>query len=148
MDSMNADIKGLAELGIEFDNTVARVIGAMREAAEAAGDVLKNAANAKAPSPHIVREVTEMEATHVTVAIGPDKKHWYFKFWETGAKGHAVKAKKKGALVFMGDHGMVLIRGVSHPGMKAKPFLRPAIDEHKDAATEAAVKKYKQVMGL
>jgi HK97 gp10 family phage protein len=48
----------------------------------------------------------------------------------TGAAPHEIKAKDGGALAFGGK----VVRVIHHPGMQAKPFLRPALDMNEVAA--------------
>jgi HK97 gp10 family phage protein len=83
-------------------------------------------ARARAPGPEIQMEVTEKTGKRVTVDIGPDDEHWYYRFFETGAGPHELTGSP--LLVFEGESGLVFARGVSHPGMAAEPFLRPAFD--------------------
>ena len=59
------------------------------------------------------------------VSIGPDKDTFYAKFAEFGAGPHQI-----------GGGGQVLriggsfVKGpVSHPGVRARPFMRPALDQ-------------------
>ena len=67
----------------------------------------------------------EASAAGVEVGIGPDKDHWFYQFSETGAAAHEINGSP---LLFQGREGMVKTARVSHPGMPAKPFLRPAHD--------------------
>lgn len=120
----------LRELGEAMAGT------ALRKAGEAGAKVLQSAANSRAPGPHVETEVVETGADSVTVAIGPDKDHFYYQFFETGAAAHDIKGRP--LLVFEGREGTVFTPGVKHPGMGARPFLRPAIDEQGDAAAKAA----------
>jgi len=60
---------------------------------------------------------------------------WYAHLIEfTGAAPHVITAKKGGALGFAGG----LYKKVNHPGMRAQPFLRPALDQQSQAAVQAA----------
>ncbi len=97
----------------------------LRAATLAGGQVVANAAAGSAPGPGIVAEVMEASAAGVEVGIGPDKEHWYYKFAETGAAAHEILGTP---LSFDGREGMVRTASVSHPGMAARPFLRPAHD--------------------
>lgn len=80
------------------------------EALEAGGSVIQTAANAKAPGPHI--EIQVMKGSELSkkwrsagaqgikpdalyVAIGPDEKHWYYRFAEFGVKAHGVQKRKR-----------------------------------------------------
>lgn len=109
---------------------------ALRRAGEAGAKVLRDAANNRAPGPHIETEIVEADAASVTVAIGPDDDHWYYQFLELGAAPHDIQGRP--LLAFEGDEGTVFTPGVSHRGMGARPFLRPAIDENEDAAVKRA----------
>jgi hypothetical protein len=51
----------------------------------------------------------------------------------TGAKAHKIAAKGLGALGFLGR----VFKSVEHPGFKAKPFMRPALDARGIDATIA-----------
>ena len=72
-----------------------------------------------------IRVSTKLKNGQATASakIG-DKKAWYWKFIEySGARAHSITAKNGGVLVFAGGR----YRSVQHPGMTAKPFLRPAL---------------------
>lgn len=69
------------------------------------------------------------------VDIGFDEEKWYLRFFEFGASDHEIKGSP---LVFEGDSGLVTTGSVQHPGMPAKPFMRPAADNKKSEAVEAA----------
>lgn len=59
---------------------------------------------------------------------------WYAPIVERGAVAHKIKAAKGGFLAIGGG----VYRSVDHPGMKAKPFLRPALDARAQDAVVAA----------
>lgn len=136
-DRITIKIEGGEELRRKLNELGEAMAGAaLRRAGEAGAKVLQSAANRRAPGPHIETEVVEAGADSVTVAIGPDKDHFYYQFFETGAAAHDIKGRP--LLVFEGREGTVFTPGVKHPGMGARPFLRPAIDEQGDAAAKAA----------
>ena len=54
---------------------------------------------------------------------------------ETGATAHEIKGDP---LAFKGDKGLIITRKVSHPGMDAHPFLRPAMSSKREAAKDRA----------
>lgn len=113
---------------------------ALQEAVQAGAQVVMDEANRNAPGPHVISKVSKRGKEYAEVEIGPDKEHWYYQFFETGATAHEIPKKKSaGLLHFTGSGGdEVFTGGVDHPGMPAKPFLRPAIDEHGDEARERA----------
>lgn len=66
---------------------------------------------------------------------------WYARLIEfTGAVAHSIEARKGGALAIGGG----LYRKVPHPGMKPKPFLRPALDGQARNAIMATAEYIKQ----
>lgn len=111
-----------------------QVKAALRRATLAASEPVVDVANAKAPGPHIEAEVVSATENRVTVAVGPDKEHWYYRFAERGAAAHEITGVP---LIFEGRAGMIRTASVSHPGMAARPFLRPAMDEESGAAEAA-----------
>ncbi|MBK8211567.1 MAG: hypothetical protein IPK78_18080 [Rhodospirillales bacterium] len=77
---------------------------ALRAAMLAAFGPVVDTANAKAPGPHIEAEVVSATENRVTVAVGPDKEHWYYRFHERGAAAHEITGVP---LVFDGRAGMI-----------------------------------------
>lgn len=116
----------------ELDLTVKREL---RAAALVGADVVKRVANARAPGPNIEASVSQTTGAKVVVDIGPDAAHWFYRFHETGAAAHEIHGA--GLLAFEGRDGVVITPRVSHPGMAASPFLRPAFDENQEAARDA-----------
>lgn len=108
------------------------------KAARAAEEPIVAEANSLAPGPHILALQSARESTEdlAVVDIAPDKEHWYYQFTETGAGEHEIKGNP--LLAFEGDHGLVIIGKVTHPGMDAKPFLRPALMHNRDQAQKLA----------
>ena len=105
------------------------------EAAALVGATLfEEAAQPLAPGPHIDKDVAERSKERVSVDVGPDDDHWYYRFFETGAGAHEITGSP---LVFEGREDLVVTGRVDHPGMAAQPFLRPAFDGEKDRATDA-----------
>ena len=73
------------------------------------------------------------------VAIGPDKKHWHYRFFEFGATAHDIRpTKSKKAIVFDGSSGLVVTKSAKATGgVRMRPFLRPAVDRNANAAMMA-----------
>ena len=77
--------------------------------------------------------------------VAGGKKAWYSHLIEFGTasfysgkgktvgKPYKIKAKKKGSLSF----GGLLKEQIIHPGIKPRPFMRPAFDENSKEALEA-----------
>lgn len=140
-------LEGSAELMTRLKAIGARASQAVMDAAVAGATPILFDANLRAHSPHVIAEAQQKEgANKATVRIGPDKAHWYYRFFEFGATVHEIKAKKALALLFPGQNGDVFAKKVEHTGMAARPFLRPAMDTRKDDATRAAGETFRQVI--
>lgn len=129
-------LRKLRQIGadVESELEAAALVGAA---------VIQNAANPLAPGPHVETEVAEKSPERVVVEIGPDEAHWYYRFFETGAGPHGITGEP---LVFEGRTGTVVVPGVSHPGMAARPFLRPAFDGSSDRAADKVGEALKRVV--
>lgn len=139
MANVTVSLEGADELQAAIQGLRRAARGTVLERAALAGaEVIRDSAARRAPGPHIELETIKQADHAVLVGIGPDKDHWYYGFFETGTTGHPIKPETKEALVFAGHEGPEVRIRVDHPGMDAAPFLRPAIDESKSAATMAA----------
>lgn len=136
MPSVRVSIEGREELKAKFDRLGKAARGPALERAVLKGaEPIRDEANRRAPGPHIEAEISESSDLAAEVAIGPDKDHWYYRFFETGAGRHGIGPSKGKAIRFPGSDGETVRFGVDHPGMTAAPFLRPALDGRKDEAT-------------
>lgn len=61
------------------------------------------------------------------MVVGFDPRGFYWKFIEFGTKAHTIKAGRRKFLVF----GDVVTKKVTHPGIAARPFIRPMWDRVK-----------------
>lgn len=129
-------LRKLKKLGVD-------VRGVLKAAALAGAEEIRVPANRAAPGPHVVAEVTESRKEYATVGIGPDEEHWYYRFMETGATAHEITGAP---LAFEIGGDLVVTGRVGHPGMAARPFLRPAFDRHKGAAEKGVGEKLKKVI--
>ncbi len=70
-----------------------------------------------------------------TVTAGGNKRGqpFYAHFVEFGAAAHVIKAKRGKALAIGGG----TVERVDHPGVRKKPFMRPALDGAARAAVQA-----------
>lgn len=66
----------------------------------------------------------------VTGQLGPSKKKFYLRFFETGTRPHVIPQRYMRL-------GRAVSRRIKHPGMAARPWLRPAFDESTAAARAA-----------
>lgn len=118
----------------------------------AGGKVVHSAAEARAPGPLEIEIIggrtlrtkvdpkfaAVVKSNAKLVAIGPDKKHWYYRFFEFGATPHDIKPKRAKVLVFEGRDGTAFIRWARKSGgVRMKPFLRPAVDNNASTAVQA-----------
>ena len=139
-DAIRIKLDGGDELIEALQELDANMRRTLKAATVAGAEVVAAVANGMAPGPHIETAVTRATATEAEVAIGPDNAHWYYRFMETGAAPHEIRARRDNAgnaLVFEGDAARVVTPVVRHPGMTARPFLRPAHDETQDDARDA-----------
>lgn len=127
MSRIAVSVLGLDELYRGLEMRKSQVGEMMREALEAGAEVVAQEADRLAPEGGYIRVETKSKEA----VIGFDEDKWYWRFFETGATSHEVRGTP---LVFEGDAGLVVTGRVSHPGMPAKPFLRPALDGKKDEA--------------
>jgi hypothetical protein len=118
-----------------------------RQAVSEGAQALVDYINPLAPGPHIGFEIESANAGGAEAAIGPDKEHWYYIFAETGAQPHEVGPDMRQALMFEGGEGKTFLRkATKHPGVGARPFLRPAVDRRHKAASDAVGKVIAKVI--
>lgn len=128
------EVEGGDELIAELRALGVDVEMALKEATLAGGQVLVDEMNDLAPGPHIDAEVRSATPNKVTLDIGPDPQHWYYRFFETGVQPHEITPRTKKALAF---DDVVVKRVTKHPGMAARPFMRPVADTRADEAAAA-----------
>lgn len=133
-DTFSVKLEGGEELLEALRQIDANMKAVLRAATLEGAQPVVDAANSMAPGPHIEAEVVRATIGEATVAIGPDQEHFYYRFFETGAAGHEIAGSP---LAFEGSAGLIVTASVAHPGMAAKPFLRPALDEKGDDARDA-----------
>jgi HK97 gp10 family phage protein len=129
-------LKKLKQMGVD-------VQGVLKAAALAGAEEIRKPANQDAPGPHVIAEVMDSDKNSATVGIGPDKDHWYYQFMEIGAQAHEITGAP---LVFVGEEGLVVTGRLGHPGMAARPFLRPAFDRRKGDAEASVGEKLRRVI--
>ena len=146
MGSKGIQLKGFVELDRKLAELIANTEGALEAAAEIGAGVIEELAESRAPGPHIEKEKAGKgnSKTRVNFEIGPDKEHFYYTFFERGTAPHTIRGKP--ILAFEGSNDVVFVRVVQHPGMGARPFLRPAFDEGKDETIEKVGKAMKNAI--
>lgn len=134
----------LRECGVNAKKSVAQAV-------KAGAEVIAVAAVEGAPPTHrkgkrVSTRVTARKPDHVTVSVGPTKRHANLILFETGVAPHEIRPETAAALVFEGDEGLVITGGVSHPGMPARPWLRPAFDTRREAAEQVVGETLRQAV--
>ena len=124
-------VKGYAELQ-EALNQVSPKIEAniMRGALRAGAVLIQKEAKAGAPKKTGtlvagIKVSTANRYGRVSATVKTTGKHAYLAPWlEHGTAAHNIQPKKKKFLSF----GGIVMAAVMHPGIKGKPFMRPAMD--------------------
>jgi HK97 gp10 family phage protein len=133
-------IKGGKEVG-EFLKTLPAKIrrNVIRSALRAGAKVIADEAKANAPVQdgdlrRSIRVSTRVKGDKASASakVG-NKKVWYSHFVEFGTAAHRIAAKNGKVLSFNG----VFRKEVMHPGTRAKPFMRPALDAKSTEAINA-----------
>jgi len=84
-----------------------------------------------------LRVGTRAKGGIVTGYVKAGGPHAYLAHWvEYGVRAHNIAAKLKGWLSF----GNVFVKEVAHPGIKPRPFMRPALDRSGTAAVNEAAR--------
>lgn len=150
-DKFNAQLKALAKVASKEIITEALLAG---------GLIIADAANTRAPGPHILVQVVtgrtllkskrfkglgvyhkrkysgfgEVKSAVRFAAIGPDAEHWYYRFFELGATKHDISVNSPGYVAFEGG---VFAFAKQSGGIPMRPFLRPAVDQSGGDAVKA-----------
>lgn len=135
----DASIKGLADLQKALDTLPAKIeANILRSALRAGAKVILEEAKSRVPvKTGLLRDGlkvrTGLKKGKATATISTGGKHGFIaKFMEFGVATHEIKAKDGGSLFF----GSVFASKVVHPGLRPRPFMRPALDSK---ASEAVV---------
>jgi len=134
MGSITFKILGGESLIKKFDSIGAEMTHKIETAIKSGALILQNEAKKKTPyrtgtlrrSIHI--ETLKKSGSDVEVAVGTDVS--YAKSVEFGSGPRIIRPKTKKALFWPGAAHPV--RLVHHPGTKAHPYLRPALDDNKE----------------
>lgn len=137
-------VKGLDQIQAFFDTLPAKVErntarGSLRAAAnEVKPAVVENIESVSGELAGSLKVSTRARGGQVTATIYT--KVFYARFVEGGTKPHEIRARDGGALAF----GGIFHSSVQHPGAKARPFMRPALDSKWQAAVNAAAEYSKR----
>jgi len=134
-------VKGLADLQKFLDELPAKMeANVMRGGLRAGMNVIKPVAKAGVHSisgevSNGLRVGTRRKGKIVMAYLKAGGKHAFIAHMLefTGAVAHVIRAQKGKALAIGGG----LYQSIAHPGFKAKPFMRPALDSQASAAVVA-----------
>lgn len=134
-------LEGDQELKRKLEQLKGKARGALLDAAKAGAEPIQDDAQRDAPGGEPILIGNEkIDGGTAEVDIGFDEEKWFLRFFEFGATAHEITGSP---IAFEGENGLVMTGKVDHPGMPAKPFLRPAADNNKDSARDAAGKVFK-----
>ena len=136
----DVSVKGLAELQKFLDTLPAKMEqNILRSALRAGANIVRDEARQNAPDKTGILKAglkvsTSSRRGVVTAKVKATGKHAYIAPWiEYGTAAHKITGKKGGLLSF----GGIFAKSVQHPGITAKPFMRPALDSQSQAAVVA-----------
>jgi HK97 gp10 family phage protein len=128
-------VKGLRELQAFLDQLPAKVEkNILRSALRQGANAIKAEAQQQLASNGNVKTgelskglkvSTNAKGGRVTASLKAKGKHGHIAHWiEFGTRPHLIKGKNGQALAFAGG----IYKAINHPGMRPRPFLRPALD--------------------
>lgn len=125
--------KALATLPMRIEKNIMR--GALRAGLAPVSDHAKtNAAKATGALARGLKVSTDSRKGKVYAKLRTTGKHDYIaRFVEFGTARHRIAGKNGGMLRIAGK---AFARSVDHPGARAIPFMRPALDAKADAAVQ------------
>lgn len=139
-------VKGLSELQAFMDQLTPKLQKNVMRGAMRAGmkpvqeDAKTHAAVASGALRDGLKISTSSKGTVVTASLKATGKHAHIAKWiEIGTAAHQISAKDGGALAFGGG----VVQHVDHPGARAHPFMRPALDARAQDAVVASAEYIK-----
>ena len=137
IDGDRETIRKLRQKGVDVERE-------LEDAMSAGAELIANGANQKAPEPLVRHEVAESSRGHVEVDVGPPDEKWFWRFLETGAQAHEITGSP--IAIRFDEDTLILTGRVGHPGMVARPFLRPAFDSDGPRAEREVGDRLKRVI--
>lgn len=148
MADASVTIKGMAELRAQLKElggkgerkvlrTSLRKAGNLvaKEARKNAKQVARNSKNNRIGKAIAVRVGVWEQGEHARVGIRSRAGARHAHLVERGAAAHNIRAKRRKVLAYQGG-GKVYGTRVRHPGMRARPFLKPALEANRDAVNQ------------
>lgn len=132
------DLRGFAELDAKLRALPNAVAGELlKDAVRAGGTVIRDEARRRAPRKTgtlvkylRVRILRGRRGSGVTARIGTSARAFYAMWLELGARPHLIANKQKSGkrVLANSEAGVIYGKVAAHPGVKPRPFLRPALD--------------------
>ncbi len=144
--SVKVVLEGEDELRRKLESIQNAMKTIVEPAIQAGADLVAADGNRRSNTDHVKTEVKGRKPDQVTIDIGPDKEHFYLQFQETGTVSHTEPIRGSKILAFEGEQGLVFTTKVQHPGVPARPFLRPAIDENQDRITQVTGEIFRKLI--
>lgn len=159
-----AGIEGVKELKVRFRKLKKFPQTSLRRAVRAGARVVRDEARRRAPratgfsrTKIVTRDRRSANREEAIVQVGFRRSAFYLRFVEAGAKAHRIVAgrtrrildpktraitgketrAKRPRLVIRLGFLRVFRWSVAHPGVRARPFLEPALESKREAARQA-----------
>lgn len=151
MIKVEGKIEGIENLLKEMEKQAINVKKTTKGAVRAGGKVILKAARANAnaissqPGIKVSLRVRQRQG-YVVASIFPAKGHAELRVIELGSGAGWRWAKNKGPFRFYAGNRLIVTRLINHPGTAAKPWLRPAFDSAKRAATDAVADSLRETV--
>lgn len=152
---VDVNVEGLEDVLDQMRRCGLAVDDVIYFAAEDGAEIIANEVQKRAPKNGIIAiELKKTTLRQANVSIGVDKKQGYYQILETGAQPHEIKPEKKKAMSFRdpflsrlsGGDETAVVTSVNHPGMAARPFMRPGIEAGKDQAIAAMGQRWAKAL--
>jgi HK97 gp10 family phage protein len=144
MANISVRVDGIDDVVRELHRRGVDVADGLEVICHAGATVVREAAMRRAPgsiAEDLEQKTTRRRRTDVTVEVRPGKAHRKIAHLvEFGTRPHMIRPRRRRALLIGGR----LVAWARHPGARARPFMRPAVDtsrEKAQAAMSAATKK-------
>ena len=126
------EVRGDKELIAKLKRMNVNISDVLEDAVKAGATMVERDADRMAPGPFIDQATVVKTDTKVQINVGPDKEHWYYRFWEFGTQAHGPK-RRQAMQIWYGGQVVAFTKG-QVPGVAAQPFLRPAYETNKQQA--------------
>ena len=144
MDRVAVQIEGGEELARRLRQLGVDAEAVLREAALAGARLFEEDMGSRSPDAVYIESVVVHDSRRqASVDVGPTEDKWYWKFLYTRETAYEIP----GPLAFRVDGRDLVIGAADHPGMAARPFMRPAFDGRQQAATDAVGDVLRRTLG-